>query len=84
MLHRRTRIHTATVLEIKQMARQLMATQGSASLSLGAIAKQMGFTSQALYRYFPSRDALITALIVDACTDFAAALEAARDAPPPH
>lgn len=84
MTQHRARVHAATLTEIKQLARQLMATQGTAALSLRAIAEQMGFTPQALYRYFPSRDALVTALIVDACTDLAAALEAARDAVPPE
>ena len=43
-----------------------------------AIAREMGMTSPALYRYFASRDALATALIVDAYHSFAAALAAAR------
>ncbi|HET7088028.1 MAG TPA: TetR/AcrR family transcriptional regulator [Anaerolineae bacterium] len=84
MTHRRDRMRAATLAEIKQLARKQMAEQGMAALSFSAIAEQMGFTSQALYRYVPSRDALITSLVVDACTDLAAAMEAARDAIDPE
>lgn len=83
MTHRRERQRAATHLEVKQVARQLMATQGTAAITLRAIAEQMGFTSQALYRYFKSRDALLTELIIDAYTDLALTMESARDARPP-
>ena len=80
---RRERLHAATRAEIKQLARQHMAAQGTTAIHLRAIAEQMGFTSQALYRYFKSRDALLTELIIDAYTDLATAMESARDASPP-
>jgi AcrR family transcriptional regulator len=51
--------------EIKAVARRRMAAEG-ANLSLRAVARDMGMVSSALYRYFPSRDELLTALIVDA------------------
>lgn len=78
-LTRRERVRAATIDEIKEIARQHMAEKGAAALSLRAIAREMGMTSPALYRYFVSRDALVTALIVDAYNAFADALEAARD-----
>ena len=56
-----------------------MAEKGAAALSLRAIAREMGMTSPALYRYFASRDDLVTALIVDAYNSLSDALEAARD-----
>ena len=77
---RRERLREATQEEIKGIARQQMAEQGAASLSLRAIARQMGLTAPALYRYFENRDALVTALIADAYTSLAVALETARDA----
>jgi len=80
---RRERLREATREEIKTIARQQMAEQGAASLSLRSIARQMGLTAPALYRYFENRDALVTALIADAYTSLAVALEAARDALPP-
>jgi AcrR family transcriptional regulator len=51
--------------EIKEAARRQLATEG-ANLSLRAIAREMGMVSSALYRYFASRDDLLTALIIDA------------------
>lgn len=52
-----------------------------AALSLNAIAREMGLTGPALYRYFQSRDALLAELIVDAYGDLAEVLEtAAREA----
>ncbi len=77
---RRERIRAATITEIKKIARQHMAEKGAAALSLRAIAREMGMTSPALYRYFANRDALGTALIVDAYNALADALEAAREA----
>jgi AcrR family transcriptional regulator len=52
--------------EIKAVARRQLAEQGSAALSLRAVAREVGMVSSAVYRYFPSRDDLLTALIVDA------------------
>jgi AcrR family transcriptional regulator len=63
---RRQRQRDATREEIKQVARQLMHNQGTAALSLHAIAHAMDLTSPALYRYFATRDDLVTALILDA------------------
>src|ERR1700733_12038987 len=51
--------------EIKVEARRQLATTG-AQLSLRAVARELGMVSSALYRYFPSRDDLLTALIIDA------------------
>ena len=61
---RRYRAHVQT--EIKQYAWEQLATSGVAGLSLKAIAQQLGMSGPALYRYFASRDELITALIRDA------------------
>ncbi|PYC69045.1 TetR family transcriptional regulator [Streptomyces tateyamensis] len=52
--------------EIKQHAWEQIASAGASALSLNAIAKQMGMSGPALYRYFANRDDLITALIRDA------------------
>jgi len=46
-----------------ELARQQIARDGSAGLSLHAIARQMGMTAPALYRYFRGRDDLVRALI---------------------
>jgi AcrR family transcriptional regulator len=74
---RRQRLHAATRDEIKAIARRHIAEQGAASLSLRAIARELGVTPPALYRYFDGRDALLTALLIDAYGSLAEALEAA-------
>jgi AcrR family transcriptional regulator len=76
---RRERLRDATCDEIKTTARQQMAEEGTAAISLRSIARRMGVTAPALYRYFADRDALITALIADAYIDLADTLEQARD-----
>jgi AcrR family transcriptional regulator len=63
---RRERIHEATRQEIKMIAWGQIAEHGAGALSLRAIAREMGMTAPALYRYYQDRDALVTALIVDA------------------
>ena len=80
---RRERQHDATREEIKAVARQQMKAEGSAALSLRAIGRALGLTAPALYRYYPSRDELITALIIDAYHSQAAWLEEACNALPP-
>jgi AcrR family transcriptional regulator len=67
----------ATRDEIKQIARAHMAEGGLSSLSLNAIARAIEVVPSALYRYFPDRNALIAALIVDALHDLAAEVRAA-------
>jgi AcrR family transcriptional regulator len=79
---RRERLRRATVEEIKAVARAQMAAEGSAAVTLRAIAREMGMTASALYRYFGSREELVTALITDAYDALADAMEAAVDAVP--
>ena len=50
---------------------------GAAALSLRAVAREVGMVSSAVYRYFPSRDELLTRLIIDGYDDLGAAAEAA-------
>ncbi|ALP00078.1 Shy4-TetR-family transcriptional regulator [Streptomyces hygroscopicus subsp. limoneus] len=57
--------------EIKERAWEQIAAAGATGLSLNAIAKQMGMSGPALYRYFASRDELITELIRDAYSSLA-------------
>src|SRR4030095_17139404 len=79
---RRERVRQATVEEIKAVARAQMAAEGTAGVSLRAIAREMGMTAPALYRYFGSRDDLVTALVTDAYDALADAMEAAVAAVP--
>jgi AcrR family transcriptional regulator len=81
-LSRRQRLHDATAEEIKTVARGLMTREGTASVNLRAVAREMGMTPSALYRYFPSRDAILTALITDAYDAVGEAVErAVQEAP---
>jgi AcrR family transcriptional regulator len=63
--------------EIKDVALRQLAEGGPAALSVNAIAKELGVSGPALYRYYAGRDALLTELITDAYTDLAAALKVA-------
>ncbi|MGI5214237.1 TetR/AcrR family transcriptional regulator [Plantactinospora sp. CA-290183] len=72
----RARVRAELTGEIKAIARRHLATDGG-NLSLRAVARDLGMVSSAVYRYFPSRDALLTALIVDAYEALGAAAEAA-------
>ena len=73
----RARVRAEITGEIKAVARRHLAEEGAAALSLRAVARELGMASSAVYRYFPSRDALLTALIVDAFSAVADAAEAA-------
>jgi AcrR family transcriptional regulator len=73
----RERARAELTQEIKQEARRQLAAHGAQGLSLRAVARELGMVSSALYRYFPSRDELLTALIIDAYDALGAAAEAA-------
>lgn len=62
----RARARVAMTDDIKRIARSHLAEHGSDGLSLRAVARDLGVVSSAVYRYFASRDELLTALIVDA------------------
>jgi AcrR family transcriptional regulator len=62
----RQRARAELTAEIKAEARRQLAAEGAQRLSLRAVARELGMASSALYRYFPSRDDLLTALIIDA------------------
>jgi AcrR family transcriptional regulator len=72
----RARIRAEMIDEIKAVARRHLAAEG-ANLSLRAVARDMGMVSSALYRYFASRDDLLTALIIDGYNALGAAVEEA-------
>ncbi|MEV2231792.1 TetR/AcrR family transcriptional regulator [Streptomyces phaeochromogenes] len=75
----RERYRTQVRTEIKERAWEQIATAGATALSLNAIAKQMGMSGPALYRYFASRDELITELIRDAYSSLADTLRTAAE-----
>ncbi|MFI8521973.1 TetR/AcrR family transcriptional regulator [Streptomyces sp. NPDC085481] len=76
----RARARIEITAAIKDEARRQLAAEGAAKLSLRAVARELGMVSSALYRYFPSRDDLLTALIIDAYDAVGAAAERAHAA----
>jgi AcrR family transcriptional regulator len=72
----RARVREELTSEIKAAARRQLATEG-ANLSLRAVARELGMVSSAVYRYFPSRDDLLTALIIDCYNELGEAAEQA-------
>ena len=75
----RARARMEVTAAIKDEARRQLAAEGAAKLSLRAVARELGMVSSALYRYFPSRDDLLTALIIDAYDSLGESAEAAHD-----
>jgi AcrR family transcriptional regulator len=63
---------------ILDRARAQLAEVGPAALSVRQIARDVGMVSSAVYRYFPSRDDLLTALIVAAYDELGDAVEQAE------
>ncbi|GAA3091380.1 TetR/AcrR family transcriptional regulator [Streptomyces rectiviolaceus] len=76
----RERRRAAATQEILDAAERHITEHGPAALSLRAVARSLGMTVQALYHYFPSRDALVTALVTKAYDDLAHAVQAAVEA----
>ncbi|MET8581392.1 TetR/AcrR family transcriptional regulator [Streptomyces collinus] len=76
----RARARTEVTVAIKDAARRQLAAEGAAKLSLRAVARELGMVSSAVYRYFPSRDDLLTALIIDAYDSLGEAAEVAEAA----
>ncbi|MFH9068973.1 TetR/AcrR family transcriptional regulator [Streptomyces alboflavus] len=76
----RQRRRAAATQEILEAAEGHIAEHGPHAMSLRAIARDLGMTVQALYHYFPNRDALVTALIAKAYDEVAAAVQEAVDA----
>jgi len=79
---RRERARAATIDEIKETAQRLMREQGTTEVRFSDIAREMGMTAPALYRYFADRDELLTALIADAYNDLADIVAEAQEKVP--
>jgi AcrR family transcriptional regulator len=73
----RERYRAQVRAEVKQAALAQLAQAGPGGISISAIGKQLGVSGPALYRYFASRDELLTELVIDAYHDLADALTAA-------
>jgi len=74
---RRDRVRAATTGEIKETARGILVAEGPGAVSLREIARQMGMTAPALYRYFSSREDLLRGVCGDIFTEIAGDIRAA-------
>src|SRR5690242_14127416 len=73
---RRDRLREATVREISETARRILVDQGPEAVTLRAIAREMGMTAPALYRYFGSHQDLLRHLIGELFNELADVLHA--------
>ena len=78
----RERLRQVTLADIRAAALRQVREHGAQALSLRAVAREVGMSNPGLYRYYASRDELLTALVAEAFDALAAALERARDARP--
>ncbi|AFU04222.1 TetR/AcrR family transcriptional regulator [Nocardia brasiliensis] len=77
---RRERQRKATLREVHEAARTLLVEQGSAAVTVNAVARQVGMSGPALYHYYAGHDALVGAVTADFFDELAATMEEARDA----
>src|SRR5918998_1516395 len=82
-LSRRDRARVDTVREIKETARRVLVEHGVDGLALRAVAREMGMTAPALYRYFASREDLVDNVVADLYDELTDVLEAVRDTAEP-
>ncbi len=75
----RARARAALLDDVGRVARRHLAERGASELSVRAISRELELAPSALYRYYPSRDALLTRLIIESYDDLGAAVEAAGD-----
>jgi AcrR family transcriptional regulator len=78
VLTARQRARAAVTSEILQAARDQLAVEGAAALSLRAVARSLGMPSSGIYRYFATRDELLTRLIVEAYDSVGEATEGSQ------
>jgi AcrR family transcriptional regulator len=76
---RRERLRTAAATEIKDAGRRLLVSGGPSAISLRAIARDMGMTAPAIYRYFESLDALVLAIVTDLFGELRRTVEAVAE-----
>jgi Tetracyclin repressor-like, C-terminal domain/Bacterial regulatory proteins, tetR family len=79
-LSRRDRVRAETTEEIKQTARRILVEQGPKAVTLRAIARDMGVTAPALYRYFDSHEELVRRVVGDIFGELAEEIQAAIEA----
>lgn len=78
----RERARAALLADVGRVARQHLAARGAGELSVRAISRELGLAPSALYRYYPSRDDLLTRLIIESYDELGDAVDAAADRAP--
>lgn len=78
MKTRRQHIRETTYRDIRQTARELLVSGGLHAVTINAVARRMGMSGPAIYRYYPSHDDLIAGLTADLYRELTAAIDAAR------
>jgi len=76
---RREKLREATMAEMRSIARELLVSQGAAAVTVNAVARRMGMSGPALYRYYSSQGELTEALRHDLYCELVNALTSARD-----
>lgn len=72
---RRDRVRAATMREITDTARRILVEEGPEAVTLRAIAREMGMTAPALYRYFGSHQDLVRHLVADVFSELTAEIK---------
>jgi AcrR family transcriptional regulator len=84
MMTRRDLRRQQTINDIKDTARHQLGNGGPSAISIRAIARHLAMTAPAVHYYFPSRQALLDALLIDGFTSLAEALRTAREGAVPR
>ncbi|NNH70816.1 TetR/AcrR family transcriptional regulator [Nocardia uniformis] len=79
---RRGRVPAVSDADIRRVARSLLVEMGPDAVTLRAIARELGITAPALYRYYESRDDLVAAVRLDVCADLALDISKALEGQP--
>jgi AcrR family transcriptional regulator len=77
---RREQQRAATMAEIRSTARRLLVERGPDAMTVNAVARGMGLSGPAIYRYYPSHDALVGAVIAELFVELTNAVAEVRDA----
>jgi AcrR family transcriptional regulator len=78
-MNRRERLRAQTLQEIEDASFTIIDAEGVHALSIAALARSMAMSAPALYRYFPSRDALVAHLTTQAYEQLVAAMAEGMD-----
>jgi AcrR family transcriptional regulator len=77
---RRARMRAQTTAEIAGVARRALIEDGPDGVTLRSIARELGMTAPALYRYYSSREGLLNELVAEIYDELATELREAREA----